>query len=259
MRLYFESAGQGPPLIVLHGLFGSLENWRSTTRRLSENFSVFAVDQRNHGRSLHSDEMNYAVMAEDLRDFMQGQNLKAAHILGHSMGGKTAMQFALQYPDKVDHLVVADIAPRQYAPGHKSIIVALRAIDPSKFATRKEIEAALAAEIPDLAVRQFLLKDLKRTPNGAFAWQMNLSALSKNYDLLNEALDSNRPADVPALFLKGEKSDYIRDKDEEMIHRLFPRAIIKTLEGAGHRLHVEAPEAFIRTVKDFLLPAKTSG
>src|SRR5262245_32924097 len=139
MQLHFESEGAGPPLIILHGLFGSLENWRGTTRRLSEDFLVYSVDQRNHGRSPHSAEMNYALMAEDLREFMERQRLQSAHVLGHSMGGKTAMQFALRYAERVERLVVADMAPKAYRPAQKAMIEALLKLDLSRFKTRKEI------------------------------------------------------------------------------------------------------------------------
>src|SRR5438445_11207875 len=159
MQLHFESHGNSPPLIVLHGLFGSLENWRSMTRRLGESFSVVAIDQRNHGRSPHSGEMSYPLMAEDLREFMTQQHLKTSHLLGHSMGGKTAMQFALRYPESVERLVIADMAPKAYRATQKEMIQALLALDLSKFGGRKEIELALAGPIPDLTVRQFLLKD----------------------------------------------------------------------------------------------------
>jgi len=259
MQLHFESVGNGPPLIVLHGLFGSLENWRSMTRRLGESFWVFAVDQRNHGRSSHSAEMSYSLMAEDLHEFMRQQHLESSHILGHSMGGKTAMQFALRFPESVERLVIADMAPKAYRPTQKEMIEALLALDLSKFGSRKEIDLALTGPIPDLAVRQFLLKDLKRNPAGFFGWQMNLRGISDNYDSLTEGITANQPFDKPTLFVRGEKSRYIKPDDFELIHRLFPRAIIHTIEGAGHWLHVEAPEAFLRTVKDFLLPSKTSG
>ena len=258
MQLHFESSGSGPPLIILHGLFGSLENWRSMTRRLSETFSVFALDQRNHGRSPHAAEMSYELMADDLSEFMKQQNLKSAHILGHSMGGKTAMQFALRCPDLVDRLVIADMAPKAYRPTQKEMIAALLALDVSKFNTRKEIDAALASPIPEVAVRQFLLKDLKKNSQGFFDWQMNLRGISDNYDRLTEAITAEQPFDKPTLFLRGEKSRYIKPDDEEMIHQLFPRAGIHTIQGTGHWLHVEAPEAFFRSVKDFLLPPKTS-
>jgi len=259
MNLHFESVGSGPVLIILHGLFGSLENWRSMTRRLGETFTVFAIDHRNHGRSPHAAEMSYGLMADDLSEFMGQQNLKSAHVLGHSMGGKTAMQFALRYPDLVDRLIIADMAPKAYRPTQKEMIDALLALDVSKFSTRKEIDLALRGPIPDVVVRQFLLKDLKKNSQGLFAWQMNLQAIADNYNSLTEGITADHSFAKPTLFLRGEKSRYIKADDEEVIHQLFPHAIIHTIEGAGHWLHVEAPEAFLRSVKDFLLPPKTSG
>jgi esterase len=259
MHLHFESSGQGSSLLILHGLYGSLENWRSMTRRLSEDFHVFAIDLRNHGRSPHSPEMTYPLMAEDVLEFMVGQQLERAHILGHSMGGKVAMQLALSHRDRVDRLVVADMAPKAYPSKEKSIVEALLSIDPSRFENRKDVEEALAHSIPDLAVRRFLLKDLKRNANGRFHWQMNLPAICDNYELLTQALTVGASFNGPTLFLRGEKSRYIKPEDTPLITSLFPHAVIQMLEGAGHWLHVETPEAFFRSVRDFLFPAKPSG
>jgi esterase len=258
VRLHFESTGEGPPLLILHGLYGSLENWRSMTRRLSEVFQVFAIDLRNHGHSPHSGEMTYPAMAEDVLEFMQAQRLESAHILGHSMGGKVAMQFALLHAERVERLIVADMAPKAYPMKERGIVEALLALDPSKFETRKEMEEILAAPIPDLAVRRFLLKDLKRDRDGRFQWQMNLRAISDNYEALTHGVRGT-PFQKPTLFLRGEKSRYIKAEDEALIKALFPNATVQSLEGAGHWLHVETPEAFFRSVREFLLPAKSSG
>jgi pimeloyl-ACP methyl ester carboxylesterase len=258
MELHFESAGHGPPLLILHGLYGSLENWRSMTRHLSEVFQVFAIDLRNHGRSPHSSEMTYPSMAGDVREFMRAQQLERAHILGHSMGGKVAMQFALLHAEQVERLIVADMAPKAYPTKEKGIVEALLALDPSKFENRKEMEEILAGPIPDLAARRFLLKDLKRDGNGRFHWQMNLRAIRDNYEILTREV-TGTPFQKPTLFLRGEKSRYIKPEDTALIKTLFPNAIVQALEGAGHWLHVETPEAFFRNVRDFLLPAKSSG
>jgi esterase len=259
MQLHFESNGHGSPLLILHGLYGSLENWRSMTRRLSDSFHVFAIDLRNHGRSPHSPEMTYPSMAEDVLEFMAGQQLESANVLGHSMGGKVAMQFALSHPEKVDRLIVADMAPKAYSSKERGIAEALLAVDPSKFENRKEIEDLLAGPIPDLTVRRFLLKDLKRDANGRFHWQMNLRAICDSYELLTQAITSIVSFNKPTLFLRGEKSRYIKPEDTPLIEKLFPNAVIQTVEGAGHWLHVETPEAFFRSVWDFLFPAKPSG
>src|SRR6266404_6164360 len=168
MQLHFRSYGQGSPLIILHGLFGSLENWHTVSERLSSRFQVFAVDQRNHGQSPHSSEMDYKLMAEDLAEFMQTQRLTETHILGHSMGGKTAMQFAFLYPGYVRRLVVVDIAPRAYAPRHKQILQAMMSLDLALYTDRGQIEKALEPAIPELALRRFLIKSVSRLPSGRF-------------------------------------------------------------------------------------------
>jgi pimeloyl-ACP methyl ester carboxylesterase len=252
MRLHYHQQGHGSPLIILHGLFGSLDNWAFVSRQLSEHFQVFAVDQRNHGRSPHDPEINYAVLAEDLGEFMAAQGLPRACLLGHSMGGKAAMQFALQNPARVDGLIVVDMAPRAYRPVHHLIFESLLALDLKSFQTRGQIDAALTGPVPDLATRRFLVKGLIRSPEGAFAWKFNLRGLYDNYPSLNAAVESDRPFKKPALFIRGEKSDYIGAEDLPEIRRLFPAAKIVTLPGAGHWVHAEAAELFLIQVKDFL-------
>jgi esterase len=252
MQLHFESYGQGPPLIILHGLFGSLENWHSLSRNLAADFRVLAVDQRNHGRSPHAPEMSYHLMADDLKEFFAAEHLGAVNFLGHSMGGKTAMVFALSYPDLVEKLVVVDMAPRAYPPHHREILSALRSLDLRSFKSRAEIESQLAPSIPDLAVRQFLLKNVKRDQAANFHWQMNLDAIEANYDLLNEQISSPHPFDKPTLFIRGERSNYVRDEDMPSIRKLFPRAEFCKIAGAGHWVHAEKPEPFLRKVREFL-------
>jgi esterase len=252
MQLHFQSYGLGAPLIILHGLFGSLENWHSISRSLAADFQVFAVDQRNHGRSPHADEMSYQLMAEDLKEFLAAQHLGSVNLLGHSMGGKTAMVFALSYPDLVEKLVVLDMAPRTYPPQHLEILKALLSLDLRSFKSRTEIESELAPSIPDPAVRQFLLKNLKRDSAGDFNWQMNLAAIEASYGRLNEAISSQRSFDKPTLFIRGERSDYIRDEDMPSIRNLFPRVEFCEIAGAGHWVHADKPEAFLRKVREFL-------
>jgi len=252
MQLHFQSYGQGSPLVILHGLFGSLENWHSMSQKLAADFRVVAVDQRNHGRSLHAAEMNYELMAQDLKELVADQHLGTIDLLGHSMGGKTAMIFALTYPELVKKLVVVDMAPRAYAPQHRPILEALMSLDLSSVGNRKGMESQLANSIPELALRQFLLKNVKRDPAGAFYWQMNLAGIEANYDRLNEGLSNGRTFEKPALFIRGEISDYIRKQDIAQIQTLFPQAEHCEIAGAGHWVHVEAPEAFLRKVREFL-------
>jgi pimeloyl-ACP methyl ester carboxylesterase len=252
MQLHFKEFGQGRAVILLHGLFGSADNWHHIALRLAEHFQVFALDQRNHGRSPHSDEMNYQLMASDVEKFFVTRGIDSAFVIGHSMGGKTAMQFALQFPDRVERLVVADMAPRAYAPAHEKIIAALLALDLSKFQAREQIETALEPEIPKLVLRRFLLKNLGRDAAGGFVWKINLRGLSENYFHLRQPVSALVPFAKPALFIRGGKSNYVNDADEPLIRELFPQSEIKTIAEAGHWVHADKPEEFLRLVSEFL-------
>ena len=252
MQLHFQNFGQGPPLIILHGLFGSLENWHSISQKLAADFQVFAVDQRNHGRSSHAPGMNYQLMAEDLKEFLANQQLGAINLLGHSIGGKTAMLFALTYSELVQKLIIVDIAPRAYSDRHREILNALSSLNLSSFKSRAQMESQLAPSIPDLAVRRFLLKNIKRDQEGAFYWQMNLPTIEANYARLSEAISSQRSFEKPTLFIRGERSNYIRAQDLPVIEKLFPQVKYCKIAAAGHWVHAEAPEPFLRTVREFL-------
>lgn len=254
MKLYFRSYGSGHPLIILHGLLGSGGNWHTLSSRwFGQHFTVYAVDQRNHGRSPHSPEFDYEAMVADLVEFMKDQGLASAHVLGHSMGGKTAMHLALAHPERVDRLVVADMAPRAYPPSHDMIFDALHSIDPAKYGSRQEIDRALAQKIRDTGTRQFLLKNLAHDPaSGGYTWQMDLEAIYNGYDRLNEPIASDHTFDKPALFIRGERSDYVRDEDISGIKWLFPEAEVVTIPDAGHWVHADAPEPFAKAVLAFL-------
>jgi esterase len=258
VALHFREYGSGPPLIILHGLFGSLDNWESMSRRFAANFHVFAIDQRNHGLSPHTAEMNYPLMAADLFRFVGDHQLPSAHVLGHSMGGKTAMQFALCYPDAVEKLIIADIAPRAYPPYHTEILAAMRSLDLAALRTRKQAEDALTPMIRSLALRRFLLKNLRVDGGGALHWKLGLEEIEQNYHALGEAVAGQKPFTKPALFLRGENSDYIQDEDIQTINELFPNAEVRTVPGAGHWMHVEEPEGFFRIVHDFLYSKNAS-
>jgi esterase len=257
MQLNFQRHGEGFPLIILHGLFGSLDNWQSVARHWSESFQTFTLDLRNHGRSPHSEDFNYAVMVEDVREFMAAQGLNSAHLLGHSMGGKVAMHFALKNPALVKKLVVIDMAPRAYPPSHETIFKALLALDLDSFRERAEIDKALVLSIPDNATRQFLLKNIKRNDAGAFEWKMNLPAIYKNYADVTGAIESARTFDRPTLFIRGGRSDYIKEGDEVLIRQLFPQAQIKTIPEAGHWVHADASIQLKQMVSDFLRSTET--
>jgi len=252
IRLHFESYGEGAPLIILHGLFGSLENWRTMARKLGSHFRVIVVDLRNHGKSPHCDDFNCQLMAEDLRVFMEEHCLASACLLGHSLGGKVAMRFALAWPELVEKLVVVDIAPKEYQDRHGKIIQALVSLRLETFADRREIDNALLVAVPDQVMRQFLLKNLVRSDRGGFSWRINLKSIANHYQDINKGLGGDTRFDKPTLFLKGGVSDYIDSKDLEVIKRLFPHAQLDTVPNAGHWLHTDAPEEFLSRVRTFL-------
>lgn len=252
MELNFKTLGQGDPVIILHGLFGTLDNWQTIAKSLAELFTVVLVDQRNHGRSPHAPEFNYPILAEDLRDFMHQQWIHKAHILGHSMGGKTAMQFALDFPDMVNRLIVVDIAPHAYQGGHQEIFEALFSVKLDQLSDRKEADEQLASKIDEMGVRQFLLKNLTRQKNGGYQWKMNLPVLFERYPDILAAIVSNRTFDGPALFLRGEKSRYIQEEHLPEIESLFPHFKLETIKGAGHWVHADQPDALLAQLTDFL-------
>jgi esterase len=220
--------------------------------QLAKSFHVFAIDQRNHGQSPHSDEMNYQLMAADLNEFMETYGLATAMVLGHSMGGKTAMEFALRFPNRVEKLVIADMAPRAYEPAHAEILAALFALNLKSFGTRQEIEEALAPEIPNPILRRFLLKNLGRNIAGEFFWKINLQGIAENYPRLREPISPTAPFTGPTLFIRGTKSNYINPEDGSAIFQLFPHSEIQNIAGAGHWVHADQPAEFLRLALNFL-------
>ena len=252
MKLHFKELGCGEPLMLLHGLFGSADNWFGVAPKLAEKFHVLIPDLRNHGHSPHSAEMNYSLMAADVEKFFTAQKIESACVIGHSMGGKVAMQFTLDFPARVKKLVVVDMAPRAYKRTHDYIFDALLAVDLKSFQTRAEIETALEPEIPSLNLRRFLLKNLGRDEHGKFFWRMNLRGVAENYSRLGEVLSPRNNFEKLALFIRSGKSDYIAAADELKIRQLFPAAKIQTIAAAGHWVHADAPEEFVRLALDFL-------
>ncbi len=251
VALNYKSFGQGPPLIILHGLFGMLDNWQTLARRLADDYTVYIVDQRNHGRSPHAEPHDYPALAEDLRHFMESHWIYRAHLLGHSMGGKTVMQFAFEYPDMVDHLVVADIAPAGYPRRHDFIFEALFAVPLDRIESRREAERILMGHIGVPAIVRFLLKNLARQPDGTFRWKFNLPVLYKYYDAIIGPVEGE-PFEGPALFIKGGASDHITEAHLPQIEKLFPNSRLEVMEGVGHWLHAEHPDQFLRLVRGFL-------
>jgi esterase len=257
VELHFERYGDGAPVLILHGLFGSSTNWRSIAKTLGEHYSVYALDQRNHGRSPHGDTLGYYDLAADARGFLDRHGIERAAVIGHSMGGKVAMTLALTQPERVAALVVVDIAPaRQSADGLRPVLDALLAVDPSRCATRDDVDRELAAYLQDSRLRQFLLMNVERGAGGALRWRLNLQAIAAHFSDLASPIGVGRageePYTGPALFVRGERSGYVRDADRPDIERLFPHASVVTIEGAGHWVHAEAPERFLQVVGGFL-------
>jgi esterase len=251
MTLNFQTYGSGPPLIILHGLFGMLDNWHSVSRLLGENFQVFALDQRNHGRSPHAADFTLEDMANDVRDFMHEHQIPRASLLGHSMGGKVAMLFAVRNPELLDKLIIVDIAPRAYDAHHDVILDALSSIDLKQFTSREEIDKGLAVSIPQPEIRQFLMKNLLREDDGSYRWKMNLPVIQANYEEVLKAIDIPQPIEAPTLFIRGNKSSYIGPGDIAEIQRSFPQSTILDFN-AGHWVHAEVQSGFIAAVSDFL-------
>lgn len=250
-KLNYKKFGEGTPLIILHGLFGSLDNWITLARRFSEDYQVFIVDQRNHGLSFHSPEFSYDHMANDLLDLMNSEKIESAHLLGHSMGGKTVMNFAVAHQGRVNNLIVADIGPKYYPVHHTQIIKALYSIPVSELSARKEADEIMSSAINNYGIRQFLLKNLLRD-GGAFKWKMNLDVIAKNIEEVGKALNQNASYQGETLFIRGANSDYIQDSDMLLINSIFLKAKLETIEGAGHWLHAEKPEEFYQIVMKFL-------
>ncbi|ADE14386.1 alpha/beta hydrolase fold protein [Nitrosococcus halophilus Nc 4] len=251
MLLHHRIQGNGLPLIILHGLFGSMDNWRSLASQFARQFQVITVDLPNHGRSPHKKVFNYPSLARDLASFMDQLGMGAATLLGHSLGGKIAMQYALDFPERVTQLVVVDIAPRAYPPEHRFIFEALGDLNPSAYDSRREIDKALSNALPDHRIRQFLLTNLDKGKNG-YRWRINLDDLHRNYRSICAAIEGGGTYRGPTLFVKGERSDYIQKGEEIEIRKKFPKANIMAIPRAGHWVHADTPEVFVNAVLEFL-------
>jgi len=256
--LHYKSIGEGKPLFILHGLFGMLDNWLTIGKKLAEKYRVILVDLRNHGKSFHSDDCDYFLMAEDVAKLISHLGFEEVALLGHSMGGKVAMQLAMNEPDLIKQLIVVDIAPKTYPPGHQEVFDAFNAVDLDNVANRGEAEEQMRTVLDEEGVIQFLLKNLKRKKEGGYRWKANINAMLANYELIIEnSLSPLYSYEEPTLFIKGGKSErYIELSDWEMILELFPFAKLETVEKAGHWVHAEAPEDTIRLVEGFLQSAE---
>ncbi|MGY0217110.1 alpha/beta fold hydrolase [Endozoicomonadaceae bacterium StTr2] len=250
MKLYGKVQGTGQPLVMLHGLFGTHENLGGLSRQLAENYQVHALDLRNHGRSPHVEEMNYPAMAADVREYIEEHQLGSVVVVGHSMGGKVAMQLTLESPELVSSLVVLDIAPAAYGDRHKEIFKGLYSLDLEELSSRAAADQPLAEYVTELPVRQFLLKNLVRGENG-FKWRMNLFAIYQGYQNIVSAV-SEKCWDGKTLFIRGDQSDYITQQHRNDIVMRFPSAKVVTIEGTGHWLHAEKPAAVLKVINRFL-------
>lgn len=251
MKLFFREVGQGQPIVILHGIFGSSDNWLTQARMMSSEYRVLSVDLRNHGQSPHDETFDYQSMVGDLADFIDEHQLVDPIIIGHSMGGKVSMNFALAHPDKLSKLIVVDIAPRAYNLEHYVILDGLKAVPIDTITSRGEADEVLAAFVPEPDVRQFLLKNLQRKPEGGFAWKINLPVIDKNLPKIGYDLQYEGTFTKPTLFVAGEKSKYIRDKDEARIKEVFPNAEIKYMD-TGHWVQAEKPQEFVDLVTGWL-------
>lgn len=253
MKLSFAEFGGGPPLIILHGLFGSGRNWAGIAKKLAAGWRVLTVDLRNHGASPWDADMNYAVMAGDVLALIEAEKLDRPVLLGHSMGGKTAMMAAMTDPDAIRALIVADIAPVSYGHSHEPYMEALLALDMTGVKRRSDADAALRDAVPETGLRGFLLHNLVFEDEGP-RWRLNLDAINRNMDRLTgfPDLSAGMVYSGPSMFLVGAKSDYVRPRHHATIRRLFPEASIMLMPDAGHWLHAEKPAEFLDFVSRFL-------
>jgi len=253
MRLHSNILGQGQPFIILHGFLGMSDNWKTLGKRFNEQgYEVHLVDQRNHGRSFHDEEFNYEVLIQDLKQYCDSFKLSNIVLLGHSMGGKVAMLFAIKYPQMISKLIVADISPRFYPVHHDSILEGLSTLDFEMIKTRKDADLVLSNYVSEFGIRQFLLKNLYWVENGQLGLRINLIALKDNVEEIGEALPTNSIFEGDTLFLRGDKSDYINHNDEAIIKAHFPNALVITINNAGHWLHAENPKDFFEEVMKFV-------
>lgn len=257
MELNFKSFGQGEPVIILHGMFGTLDNWQTLAKKLAENYLVYIVDLRNHGKSPHDDEFSYKIMANDVKEFMEANWIFEAAVIGHSMGGKVAMQLAYEYPDMVTKLVVVDIAPKKYVGNHQTIFEAMFALDLDTLESRTIADEQLATRIKEYGVRQFLLKNLHINKETAkYSWKMNLPVIYEQYQHILDHTLSGEPYDGETIFVNGAKSNYVNVEELPAYQKFFPHATIKTVADAGHWVHAEKPKELLVILNDFLKEAE---
>lgn len=248
--LYYQTHGKGAPIFLLHGLFGSADNWGAITKQLSQHNQVISVDLRNHGRSPHHQSQTVMEMADDILALCDKLKINNFHLLGHSLGGKVAMQFATTYPKRIKKLIVVDMAPRAYQDEHSHLIDAMLNVNLSESLSRNAVDKALQVSIPNSMIRQFLLMNLVKLNTG-LQWRINLPAIKANYPLLLKAMHFTTAFDQPSLFIRGERSHYVNDDDVATINIHFTQAQFVSLP-TDHWVHAEAPEQFITAITEFL-------
>jgi len=253
-QLNYQQLGEGEHIVLIHGLFGSLENLNMVAKSLSQDYCVTSIDVRNHGNSFHEQGMDYQLLAQDVINLLNHLSIEQCHILGHSMGGKIAMKIALSFPERIKKLLIADIAPIQYPAHHLSIIEGLQAIDLTKVNKRKEADIQLASYVEDSGVRQFLLRNIVQNKQGVFTFKCNLNHIEQGYQhiMQNVTDQTDITFNGDTLFIKGGNSDYILPEHQGAITMLFPKAKAKVIQGAGHCLHAEKTVAFNKIVTSFL-------
>jgi pimeloyl-ACP methyl ester carboxylesterase len=252
MKLFYrELGGKGQPIIILHGFLGSSDNWLTQGKMLADPFHVYMIDLRNHGQSPHSEDFSYHNMADDLHEFLITNSIENPILIGHSMGGKVAMRFATTHPELINKLVIVDIAPKEYPVQHDRILEGLKSIPVDTIKSRNEAEESLSKFVSEKDIRQFLLKNLNREPEGGFSWKMNLHVLSENIESIGEGVLGDGKFEKPVLFVRGKKSNYIEDDDMGLIKKNFPEAKLVTLD-AGHWVQAEKPQEFADEVIRFI-------
>lgn len=250
--LHSTIKGEGKPLLILHGYFGMSDNWKTLGNQFSKDYQVHLIDQRNHGRSFHADEFNYKILADDLYNYMQHHQLENVYLIGHSMGGKTGMLFAVTYPDLVDKLIIVDISPKEYQPHHNAILAGLNSVDFSIHNSRNLVDEQLSKYIPEVGVRQFLMKNVYWVEKGQLGFRFNLHSLTENNPQIGRSLPQNSSFHKETLFLKGEKSGYIILEEQLIIDAHFYNNKVVEIANAGHWLHAENPKQFYDKVCGFL-------
>ncbi len=252
MKLNYKTYGKGKPVFILHGLFGMLDNWQIIAKQLAKHFEIIVPDLRNHGRSPHSDDFDYEYMSSDILGLIHDLGYDEVNVIGHSMGGKLAIRIAIDNPNLVEKLMVLDIGIKKYPPNHVFLLDILSNIYIEKYSDRMEIEHELKTMIEDYRLRQFIMKNISRNENGKFNWKMNLNVIKENYKVITDEILLIEPYMKETLFVRGDKSNYILDKDLELISKQFPNSKLITIPNAGHWLHADQADKLLEVIRSYI-------